>query len=653
MKIIKIFIILSIFLFSLNSVNAQDESINIYALPAIFTSSNNSEAFKDLLNSNRQLFVDTFVNYLKQKFPNVTDSISDKQKYKTFVSYVNIPRVSQNKYEKENLVEIFLPMTASIYFINTATWEIIYSYPFTQYAKYKTTSEKLNSSEQDKEINDLYLSTYKTLISEIIDKASVEFKPFNISANVVDQYSGLYVLDKGTANGIAKGDLLTSANGSQLSVMFSDLTYCVCESLIGSFIKGDVVSKFANGSLGQLKKPKALFINNFNNERLYNLFATALGTSAVFSLITIDKTFYNMQESLVSLNDNFRTDNMQNRTSPEYYIKLFITRPLYVRYPSNKDYGFIDKYSVIVCGYVFDKTGHIIFSKCVNDEIVDSTIENIKFSKGARFDILTKNALIKLAEAFSSEIKFKQETLSIVNIEDNKIYLKDVNGLLSLGKSISVFKKIKIKGVEYLVPVKEYRVTDFLEEGIVACKFSKSFIDDVPPITKKDVAVIGSLSKGRNSGNMFIFDSKKTTLKGNEFEIKDFKEVAFSALASSMKSPIKMNTSDFQKQVDELNSGYGFRNKIEIPQESNSNLTIKVAYKVNLLQESIEKNNTLKREYRITLGIRSKSEDKVLNQKGINQDITIYVPQENNEEIISYELLKVIYPLIQQLAVDF
>ncbi len=652
MKTIKYFIVIGILFFLLSPLKA-DDSINIYALPAIFTSSNNPDSFKDLLNLNRQYFVDVFINSLKQKFPNVTDSISDKQKYKTFVTYVNIPRVSQNKYDKENIVELYLPMTASIYFINTATWEIIYSYPFTQYAQYKTTFEQLQNNKYLDEINNLYLTTYKTLVSEIVDKASIEFKPFNISAKVVDKYSNLYILDKGTSNGIAKGDLLTAVNGSQLSVMYSDLNYSVCESLIGSFIKGDEVSKFANGSLGQLKKPKALFINDFNSEKLYNIFATALGTSAVFSLITIDKTFYDMQEALVSLNDNFRTDNMQNRTTPEYYIKLYITKPLYTRFSSNKDYGFIDKYCVIVCGYIFDKTGHIIFSKCVSEEITDNTIENIKFSEEARFDVLIKNALIKLAESFSSEIKFKQETLNIIQVEDNKIYLTDINGLLSLGKSVSIFKKIKIKNIEYLIPVKEYKVIDFQDDGTVICKFSKSFTDDTAPITKKDVVVVGSLSKGKNSGNMFSFNSKKVTLKGNEFEIKGFKEVAFLALASSMKSPIKINDEDFQKQVDKLNSGYGFRNKIQIPENANSNLTINVAYKINLLQENLEKNNTLKREYRITLGIRSKNEDKVLNQKGISQDITIYVPKENNEDLISYELLKAIYPLIQKLAADF
>jgi len=651
MNIIKYFTIISILLLLLTPLKASEESTIIYALPAIFTSSNNSDSFKNLLNSNRQYFVDTFIDCLKQKFPNTVENISDNQKYKTFVTYINIPRVSQNNYEKENLVEVFLPMTASIYFINAATWEIIYSYPFTQYARYKTTSEKLQDIEQNEEINKLYLSTYKTLISKIIDKVSVEFKPFNISANIINTYFNFYILDKGTSHGIAKGDLLTSDNGSQLSVIYSDLNYCVCESLIGTFTKREKVSKFANGSLGQLKKPKALFINSFNNEKLYNIFATALGTSAVFSLITIDKTFYDMQEAIVSLNDNFRTDNMQNRTIPEYYIKLFMTKPVYIRYPSNKDYGFIDKYSVIVCGYIFDKTGHIIFSKCINEEIVDNTIENIKFSKKARFDVVMKNALTKLAESFSSEIKFKQEMLNIIKIENNKIYLEDKNGLLALGKSVSIFKKAKIKNSEYLIPIKEYRVIDFQEDGTVVCKFSKSFIDDAT-INKKDVAVVGSLSRGKNSGNMFVFDSTKTTFKGNEFEIKNFKDIAFLALASSMKSPIKINNDDFQKQADELNSGYGFRDKIDVSRD-NSKLQIKVAYKVNLLQETIEKNNMLKREYKIMVGILAKNGDKILNQKGINQNITIYIPNKNNEDIISYELLKIIYPLIQQLAVDF
>ena len=82
---------------------------------------------------------------------------------------------------------------------------------------------------------------------------------------------------------------------------------------------------FANSSITQLKKPKILFINDFNDEKLYNVFSTALGNSANFSLITTDKTFFDMQQALVSLNMSFKNSNLYNRTMPDYFLKLYFT----------------------------------------------------------------------------------------------------------------------------------------------------------------------------------------------------------------------------------------------------------------------------------------------------------------------------------------
>ena len=631
-------------------VNAEESHLDIYPLPAILSSNNISPQFNQLLTEKRNDFINGFIEPMKANFPNITETFSDRTKYKTFVAYMTIPRVSANEYLRGELVDIYLPMTVSIHFANAATGEILYSYPFTEYSKYKTT--KANIENSTKVINELYMQTYNNLAQYIVKKSAEEFKPFSIDVKVIDTYRNIYILDKGSTDGIVKGDLLSDPLGNQISVIFSDLNYSVAEKMIGNINRESIFSKYATGSIAQVKKPKVLLVNNLNNAMAYNLFITALGNSAEFSLITVDKTFYEMQEVLVSLNDDFKTENMQNRTLPEYFLELNITNPLYTRYPTNKDYCYLDKYSVIAGASLYDNTGRIVFTKCIYDEIIDNNVADMKFTNEARFDVLLKNALLKLAEAFSKEVKFKEAELKIFDIKGNYIYLEDPNGLLNIGKSICIFRRIKteLKGNEILIPVWEYKV-ESNDGRIAVCKRIQPIIDNVDYPTKKDIALVNTLNKGKVNSKIFHLISDKMTFKGNEIEITDFKNIGFLALASSMTSPISTNIEKFKEYLKELNSGYGFKKTLEF-QDTSSDLTIRVGYKVNLIKETL-KNNLLNQEYNITVGIVSKNGETVIKQEGINQNVTIQIPSEDNKEIIAQELLKFIQQLIQQIGPKF
>lgn len=111
-----------------------------------------------------------------------------------------------------------------------------------------------------------------------------------------------------------------------------------------------------------------------------------------------------------------------------------------------------------------------------------------------------------------------------------------------------------------------------------------------------------------------------------------------------------MNSTDFSKQIKELNS-LGFKDKIEIYANSEE-LTIKPVYKIVFISEEA-KGTIIKKKYEITTGIVAKKNGEILKKEGLKENITIYVPQDANNEIIEYELLKAIYPLLQQIASKF
>ena len=645
-------IIISAIAVFFTAIAAQSSELNVYPIPAVFTSKNiNNPAFQNILSANRENFVNYYLKSFDNYFPNVNQELSDKTKYKTFAAYVHIPRVSQYPVKKsDNLLDIYLPLTMSINFVNMATGESLYSYPVTNYFKYETTIDS-GVENREAKINDLYKQNYEQTVEEVIKQASTDFKPFDITAQITDTYRHLYVLNKGMESGITKGDLLTDENINQISVIYSDLNYSVAEKILGKPTVSSNFSKFANNNITQLKKPKILFINDFDNEKLYNLFSTALGSSAEFSLMTTDKTFCDMQTALVSLNMDFKSANVYNRTMPDYFLKLYFSTPIYTQYKSNKDYYNIDKYAMLACGIIFDKAGRVVYSQCVNDEIINKVISNVRFNDEANFEILAKNLFSKLASSMQQDIQFKNVKFKILKTDNLYLTLEDPNGFLKVGNILTVFKKISTEksGQEILVPTWDYRVIS-TDTGSVECKMSKPYIDGIDYPSKRDIVQMTAMTRSANKANMFNYQPENIEIEGNEISLPSFEKFAFAALSSSVKAPIAMNSEDFSEQINELNS-LGFKNKI-IVSENNSNLNIKAVYKINLKSEEA-KETVLKQTYDIIVGIVSQKGDDIIKKDGLIQSVTIVVPKENNKNIIEYELLKYIYPLIQQVGSKF
>ena len=635
-----------------SAIAANAIEFNVYPVPAVFTSKNiNNTVFQEILSNHREDLIHDYLNQFDKYFPNVNKELSDKTKYKTFAAYIHIPRVSQYTVQKsDNLLDIYLPLTMSINFVNMATGETLYSNPVTNYFKYETTVDS-DVEHRNEKITSLYKQNYEQTLEEVIKKSAADFKPFDITAQITDTYRQLYILNKGLESGIAKGDLLTDENMNQISIIYSDLNYSVAEKILGKPSFDGNFTKFVNSSITQLKKPKILFINDFDNEKLYNLFSTALGNSAEFSLITTDKTYYDMQSALVSLNMNFKNNNLYNRTTPDYFLKLYFTNPAYAQYNSGRDYLNIDKYSMLACAVIFDKSARVVYSNCADDEIINKVISNIRFNNEANMEILTKNLFNKLASSMQKDIQFNDVKFRIKKSDNQYLTLEDPNGYLKSGNILTVFKKIRTEksGQEILVPTWDYKVI-LTANGLADCKMSKPYLDGINYPNKRDIVQITTMTRSANKANMYNYNPEKAEIDGNEVKLQNFDRIAFAALASAINAPVAMPSAEFQKQIEELNS-HGFKDKIDIPQNTN-NLSIKVVYKINLKSEEIHE-NMLNQKYDVIIGIVSKNNDQIIKKDGLIQSVNITVPKENNTKTIENELMKYIYKLIKQIAVKF
>lgn len=629
-----------------------EEETKIYPLPAVIISNSvDNSAFNKVFSNNQSLFISDYLQTIHKYFHNSIDSFSDKEKYKTYVAYVHVPRATEYFVSvSENLIDIYLPLTMSINFANMSTGEILYSYPMTNYFKYRT-SKETDAEKRKSTMIDLCKQNYQKTLNEIVEKASVEFKPYDIETSIIDTYKETFVFDKGLESGITKSDILIDKKNNSLSVIYSDLGYSVAVKLLGKPANNEKYYKTTTTSISQLKKPKILFINDFNDEKLYNIFSTSFTNNADFSLITTDNTYYDMQRALISLNQEYKTRNAYNRALPDYFLKLYFNKPSYTQYKSDKAYFNVDKYDMIACGVIFDKTGRAVYSKCVDEKLVNKVVENIRFDDKANYEILAKNLLLKLAGFMQQDIKFNDITFKLMSINDDYITLSDNNGYLKIGNKLTIFKKIQTEksGREIFVPTWEYVVIKN-ENGEAIARMSRPFLADTKYPMKKDIVKMTLMTRAANKANMFNYNPDKVEINGNEVSLNNFEQIAFAALASSLQAPIAMHPADFQNQIDFLNS-LGFKEQIKIP-ENPYNLTIKTMYKIKLIK-SEEKLNVLKNEYEITIGVISKKDGKTLKQDGVQQNVTIVIPKEKYEDTLQNELVKYIYPLIQQVASNF
>ena len=67
-----------------------------------------SDEFKDLIKyRQRDFFIPEFIKTYLANFQDTTSELTDKNKYKTIVSYISIPRASKYIVKKPNGNEIF------------------------------------------------------------------------------------------------------------------------------------------------------------------------------------------------------------------------------------------------------------------------------------------------------------------------------------------------------------------------------------------------------------------------------------------------------------------------------------------------------------------------------------------------------------------
>lgn len=644
---------------------AQD-SFQVYPLQGIFPSDKASEnkPFLKSLSSDgsgndrvfgSNLFIDSFRNAI----PNLAKNIDDKNKYSTFVAYLQIPRVSQYRINKSpKLVDLYLPVTMSINFSNMVTGESLYSYSYTYYSKYETTSESnKNAQETEKTIVGLYRSAFKDLLNKIMSNVKENFHPFSIQAKIKKIWNDNYVLDRGNEKGIVKGDVIVDQHGNQLSVVHASSKYSVAQKVLGDPRADSAFSKFSNESIDELKKPKVMLLSGMGKKEItsvpesviYQFFLNALGKKASFSLISINKGFYDVRTALIETT-NLKQEVTQNRELPDYFLRFYFYGPFYTNAPSNKPYVTYDNYTIMACGDFLDRSGRVLYSKCVDERITDEVFSDIRYSNEARVEVILKNSIIKLANDFIENVKFKQIELPLTKVEKTQISIEDPYNVLMPGSNLTVFHKVgKVEGVEDEVYIPTWELSVTMKNGKLAlANKTLPLSSKVPEPSAGDKIFINSMIT-HNADNVKALKLCKKNLENNgDYILDEFKVLSFYAIAGSIKFPF-YETGDLREQIEMLdNGGYGFKRKITI-QEMNTEYCIEPVYKISK-QTTVVNNSINTHKITIVGGVKVHDKDGILWKKGLQQDVSISSPKNYEKELLDFELSKYILNLLSETA---
>ena len=641
---------------------AADSSIKTYPVQGIFVSNQNenkkitfdkkdedtsfeinfmSDEFKDLIKyRQRDFFIPEFIKTYLANFQDTTSELTDKNKYKTIVSYISIPRASKYIVKKPNGNEIFLPLTTSLTFVNVLTGETIYSTSHTIY-------NKLLEDNYD-QITEKYMSAYKDSLANVIEKSKTNFHPFEIPVKVIDIYKNLYILDKGSEVGIAEDDLLFDSNENQLSIIYSTLNYSIAKPVLGNDIK--VNSVFAkqsnNGGINQIKKPKVLLINDMGNSSIYDLLITNLGDNSKINLLATNPTFNEMRKTVVDINNNFKSTNIVPKNLPDYFLLFNFTPPVKTAFKQNQSGLDSIYYQMLGCGTMFDKTGKVVFAKCADDK-TEPRFSNQDYgtSEADITGILFKNLIAKISQQINAQIEFREYEFKIKQIENNEIVIEDKSEILSEGDVVTIFKSHKVNGNEYLIPEFKYNVIT-VSKGLATCSLDYPYNDNIEKPSKSDVAK-SSMIVSAGGANFYKVDISNMKLSDSNVTIKHLDKFITPIIGTSFKKPLSLDNTTIEDKMNAVNGTLMFRDKLNISKSASDSKVI--PYYSAVLKKHKVKGYTKIDTYKLTVGIKISEKGKIVADKSVNQDITITLPLKNDEPTLQIELIKVIYPTMQQL----
>ena len=568
--------------------SAENSSLKVYPIKGMFVSKPSKGG--TLIHDDFSRGVDPvvagayFEAEFRKIFPDALSIVTEKDRRNTLITSLQISRASSYNVDKINgTSDIYIPVSGSLYFTNAVTGEILYTASATFY--YQTTVTGTGKALNGDKLQPMFMAAFKGLVGDLLGKAKQQFNPKVISATVKQEWNGLFILDKGQDQGVAKGDQIVDSDGNTLDVLFSGSEYSVGAQNLGKISIGKSFSKESNMSLSDIKKPRVMILvdkspEGFPAEILRQLFSDSLGSKSPVSVVQVNELFSQVlltAFSKTSLSDEYSS----KRELPDFFIRLSVPYSSDFELPTSLKHKTNRIYSTIATAELVDTSGRVLYAASGDDKIVDEVTAGMTFDRNSRREVSIKNALISLANRIGAELKFERMELPVTSSGD-VISIKDELGVLSQNETLVAYKKIgKVTGIaeDVKIPIMDLNV-DTISEGIATATFDTSYTKPKIKVDAGDVIVLEEASAPRSITRK-RFSACGTIDKLGSVTLPAFGDLAINMFERTFNAPF-YSTEIFPEISELVGSGSRFKTDIKLV-AATSDYCVEPVYRVNVI----------------------------------------------------------------------
>lgn len=526
---------------------------------------------------------DYFEAKFRAAFPESVAEIDGANKRRTFAVSVQVTRASYYTVSKPAIrsVDVLLPMTASIYFSNVLTGEVLLSATLTHVPR-GTLSEQ-RAQPDSPEIPALYRRHFRELIDSLVAEARSRFHPRSITAKVHKDWKGLAVLDAGTDGGVQVDDSLEDAEGNELRVVWAEPGYAVARTSLGKFRTGQAFSRVSNGTLAEIQRPRLLPLieetpEGMPQEAVLQLFSDALGDASPVSVMPVNRTFVAVLQA-VAAKSEISQDEVRSRALPELFVRLRVAEPVSFELPTDRVHKRRRLTEATALVQVQDASGRVLFATVARSRVEDAIIDGMALDQASRREVVVKNALVELAHKFSAGFRPRSLELPVTQASGETFEVTDPQGLLTEGRNLRVFRGVgRINRAEARVPIWEAEVSQSLERTAMG-RTILPLVQDEPSPKRGDVVLFEGVDAPKASRRRIGPCGHADRL--GAISLPEYEVLALNQFAAV--SPAPYHAPGLQDLVGSLvNEGTGFAKSLNL-RDGTFDLCVEPVYRIDPL----------------------------------------------------------------------
>lgn len=419
----------------------------------------------------------------------------------------HITRASLYKSPKaDGNYEIRTPITASIFFTNVLTGEIL----FTVTSTFSSVGNValVNGQISERERNTLYTNSLNGLITDLVNKAKFEFQPRAIEVKVDKIDSGLIYLSGGFKHGIQTGDNLDDKDSNLIRVIYSGENYSVAQPVIAPEVKpAQVFRKFILSKIDGKSRPRVSVImenapSGFGVDYLTELFGEELASKAPVSMVLINKSFSSLVKTVIQQAE-LSNKIVGQRDTPDLLIKLSVPEPIVTELQTNLKFKTKREFDSNVFAEIVDSSGRVLLSTSNSEKQAIDVTGGLDLDPNSRKEIVIKNALIGLADKLSKQMESKIERLKIDSVSNGDLIASTSGKNYPLQQSGFLLKKADSSNV--FIPNAEGYVDAVNNNKTVRVAKLLSFVKDAAEPSVGDVfemQILGTVPRSSNTFSM-------------------------------------------------------------------------------------------------------------------------------------------------------